>query len=158
IPNPGLNPFENPYSIDCKSKRPRHASLGAPGGDEDDYRALEEWVIGRFHVASVDFENDIDGANHFEAAAYETAADESRALEAETLGLTLDARSLALPRREFQVIRARFPWATDVRHTPDREEELREYQRGHKRYFPKEHTLQTIGDALTPPVSGEWVR
>src|SRR5262249_19097933 len=50
------------------------------------------------------------------------------------------------------------PWAIDVKNAPHREEELREYQRGHKRYFPKEHTLPTIGDALTPPVTGEWVR
>jgi RNA polymerase sigma factor (sigma-70 family) len=156
IPNPGLNPFENPYSIDCKSKRPRHSSYSSPSGDEDDYRALEELVTGRFGAGSVDVENDIDGANHFESAAYDSAAAEARALEVETLALTLDARTLALLPRELQVIRARFPWAIDVQNAPHREEELRQYQRGHHRYYPKEHTLETIGVALG--ITGEGVR
>jgi RNA polymerase sigma factor (sigma-70 family) len=156
IPNPSLNPFENPYSIDCKSKRPRHSSYSSPSGDEDDYRALEELVTGRFGAGSVDVENDIDGANHFESAAYDSAAAETRALEVETLALTLDARTLALLPRELQVIRARFPWAIDVQNALHREEELRQYQRGHHRYYPKEHTLETIGVALG--ITGEGVR
>ena len=156
IPNPGLNPFENPYSIDCKSKRPRHSSYSSPSGDEDDYRALEELVTGRFGAGSVDVENDIDGANHFESAAYDNAAAEARALEVETLALTLDARTLALLPRELQVIRARFPWAIDVQNAPDREEKLRQYQYGRHRYFPKKHTRLTIGEALG--IDREWVR
>jgi hypothetical protein len=33
-------------SIDFKSKRSRHVNFSTPFGDEDDYRNLEELVIG----------------------------------------------------------------------------------------------------------------
>jgi hypothetical protein len=156
-----INPFENPYSIDYRPAG--DISYSTPIENDDNDRVPEEWVVGRLNARSKDVENDIDGANLFDsdevqAAAYESAAAEARALRVETLALTLDARTRALLPRELQVIRARFPWAIDVKNAPHREEELREYQPGHKRYFPKEHTLPTIGDALTPPVCGEWVR
>jgi RNA polymerase sigma factor (sigma-70 family) len=148
-----LNPFENPWSIDYRPKPSRHVSYSTPIENDDNNLIPEEWVIGRFNARSIDVENEIDGANHFEsddvqAAAYESAAAEARALGVETLQLTLDARTLASLPRELKVIRVRFPWAIDVKNTPDREEELGEYQRGHKRYFPKKHTRLTIGEAF----------
>ena len=41
-PSPGMNPFENPYSIDKKSRSSRHASYSTPV-DNDGSRSPEEW-------------------------------------------------------------------------------------------------------------------
>jgi hypothetical protein len=125
---------------------------------DDDSRSPEEWVIGRFHAGSVDMEQRFFGANHFESEelAHESAAGHWLAVLQETLSKTLAARMLTLTRRELQVIRARFPWACDVKNAPDRDEELGEYLPGHQRSYPREHTRETIGAAMG--VTAEYIR
>src|SRR5262249_8727962 len=85
-----INPFENPYSIDYTPSR--DISYSTPIENHDNDLVPEEWLVGRLNASSKDVENDIDGANLFDsdevqAAAYESAAAEARALGVETLAL-----------------------------------------------------------------------
>jgi RNA polymerase sigma factor (sigma-70 family) len=152
IPNDNLSPFENPYSFDKKGKRGRHITISTPREDDKDNRAPEEWVVGRLHAGTVDMENRLFGDGYFEPSEYQFRAHENmeawaRAIEVETLSAERDARHACLTRRKFQIIRARFPWACDVKNCPDREDD---------NGFPRKHTRGTIGDALG--ISDEWVR
>jgi RNA polymerase sigma factor (sigma-70 family) len=153
VPNQRLNPFENPCSIDKKATHSRHITISTPREDQDDgSRAPEEWVVGRFHAGTADMEGRFFGADRFECDEYRFRAHENmeaqaRAIELETRSATMDVRAAHLTRRKFQIIRARFPWAEDVKNCPDREDEFG---------FPRKHTRKTIGDALG--VSDEWVR
>ena len=149
IPNTQLNPFENPYSPDKKAKHSRAAQLASPIEREDN---VEENVVGRFGLNTANYEQDVFGTDQFESGEYQARAHESmeayhRAIELETLSAELDARMTRLPRREYQIIRARFPWAVDVNNAPEREDD---------HGFPKRHKRWVIGLALG--ISDERVR
>ena len=153
IPNEGLSPCENPYSIDKKAKRSRHITISTPPENDDpNSRAPEEWIVGRLHAGANNYDEGFSGADYFEPTEYQFRAHETmearaRAIELETLSAMADARAAYLTQRKFRIIRARFPWAIDVKNAPDRED-------GYG--FPRKHTRQTIGDALG--ISDEWVR
>jgi RNA polymerase sigma factor (sigma-70 family) len=153
VPNENLNPSDNPCSIDKKAKRSRHITLSTPREDADDNsRAPEEWIAGRLHAGANNYDEGFSGADYFEPTEYQFRAHETmealaRAFELETLSATADARAAYLTQRKFRIIRARFPWAIDVKNAPDRED-------GYG--FPRKHTRQTIGNALG--ISDEWVR
>jgi RNA polymerase sigma factor (sigma-70 family) len=158
-PNPKLNPFENPYSNDKTAKHSRSVGLFYPV--EDDNRQHEEIAVGRYGGGTSDSENSIFGVAHFEPGDYQSRAHEGmeaedRAIEFETLSLTLDARQQALTRRKLKIVRARFPWAVDVLNAPHREKELGEYLPGHQICFPRKHGRWTIGAVLA--ISDEWVK
>ena len=119
-PNPAMNPFENPYSMDKRAARSRDIEVD----DETEEKSSE-----------------------YRALAHESMEALDRAIEFEIMAATLDARMLALTRREYQIIRARFPWAVDVKNAPWREDE---------HGFPLRHKLWTIGIALN--VTDEAVR
>jgi hypothetical protein len=48
---------------------------------------------------------------------------QARAIELETLSASHDARASCLTLRKFQIVRARFPWACDVKNVPAREDD-----------------------------------
>ena len=94
----------------------------------------------------VDDETEEESSEYW-ALAHESMEAMQRAIELEIMAATLDARMAALTRREYQVIRARFPWAVDVKNAPWRED---------KHGFPLRHKLGTIGIALN--ITDEAVR
>jgi RNA polymerase sigma factor (sigma-70 family) len=152
IPNEDLNPFDNPYSVDRKTKRSRHITFSTPREVDDGSRAPEEWVVGRLSAGSTDTYEGYSGSDHFEPGEYQFRAHENmealeRAVEWESLSATCDARTAHLTPRKFRIIRARFPWAVDVKNCPDREDDDG---------FPRKHKREAIGKALG--VSAEWVR
>jgi hypothetical protein len=138
IPHPGLNPFQNPYSIDYRPANPRHSSLDT--NDDDDDSSDGEWVV---HAGKVNPDHRF------------FVAESEMAIERESLALTLEARVWQLSDREKILIRARFPHAWDVRWPPypEMEEvpkrrngsEFPEYQPGHKILFPKERDRMILG-------------
>ena len=149
VPNPQLNPFENPYSPTRRQSIAARCNSLSPIEREDN---AEENVVGRFGLDTANYEQDIFGADHFEPGEYQSRAHESmeayhRAIELETLSAELDARMTRLLRREYQIIRARFPWAIDVKNAPEREDE---------HGFPRRLKRWVIGAALG--ISDERVR
>ena len=113
---------------------------------------LKRMSSGDSELNTANYEQDIFGTDQFEPGEYQARAHESmeayhRAIELETLSAELDARMTRLLRREYQIIRARFPWAVDVKNAPEREDD---------HGFPKRHKRWVIGLALG--ISDERVR
>jgi RNA polymerase sigma factor (sigma-70 family) len=134
-PNPAMNPFENPYSMDKLAAMPRHIDLEKTSENETtyetiNYRPQDETEVGRYWSGE---------SSEYQALAHQTMEAMHRAIELETMAAALHASYDALAHRKYRIIRARFPRADDVQNATD---SLDEYG------YPKKLKRGVIGEAL----------
>lgn len=134
-PNPAMNPFENPYSMDKRAAMPRHFDLEKTSENETtyetiNYRPPEETEVGRYRSGE---------SSEYQALAHQSMEALHRAIELEIMAAALHASYDALARRKYRIIRARFPRADDVQNATDSLDEFG---------FPRRLKRAVIGEAL----------